>query len=176
MTMRTWGVWLPTVLGLMACSNGGGAGGGAAPDGGTTTGPRSGPPGTPGTSNGPGATSASQLAVLLQNTGRHGDTLLVTVKGSDPAGQTTEGHVRLLDAAGKPVVAFDTDWDGVPDSAEKRVHFDQSTLGQKSFTATVTLPGLYAANTSIASAEVSLSDVNGVLSPAVTATLLPQVV
>jgi hypothetical protein len=165
-TSRTWGAWLPAAVALVACSGGGGANS----DGGTGASP-GGPHGVPPPSTGPGA---SQLTVTLQNTRRHGDTILFTVKGSDPAGQTTEAHVRLLDSSNMPVTAFDTNWDGIADSAEQRLHFDQSTLGQKTFTQTITLPELYANHPSIASAVVSLSDASGKLSLPVTATLFPQ--
>jgi hypothetical protein len=173
MAIRRGIVWLPAAWALIACTGGGSKSTGttsAAPDGGT--GPGGGSSGAaPQQSSGPGA---SRLTVTLQNSGRHGDTLLFTVQGNDPAGQTTEAQVKLLDASNAPVVAFDTNWDGVPDSAEQRVHFDQSTLGQKTFTQTITLPEFYALSPSIESAIVSLSDVNGNQSPPVTAVLYQQ--
>ena len=159
--------------GMVACS-GGGSGATPKTDGGSTTSLGSGPPGTPGASWGPGATSASQLSALVQNGGRNGAALVFTVQGSDPAGQTTEAQVQLLDASNNPVVAFDTNWDGVADSAQKLLHFDQSTLGQKTFRQTITLPGLYGQFPTIASAVVSLSDMNGKLSAAITTDLLAQ--
>lgn len=112
--------------------------------------------------------------VTLTNVGRHGETLLFQIQGSDPAAQTTEAHIQLLDASGTPVNAFDTNWDGKADSNDTRLHFDQSTLGQKTFTAAITLSGFYALNPRIASASVSLSNVFDADSPAVTANLVPQ--
>ncbi len=114
------------------------------------------------------------ISVTMQNSGRHGDTLLFTVDGSDSNAATTEVDVKLLDAQNSPVIAFDTDWDGDPDSAETRLHFDQSTIGQKTFAQTITLPGLYASAPTVAAAVVSLSDANGNLSAPVTVALQAQ--
>jgi hypothetical protein len=170
----------------VACNQGGGAANShgqsaGSADGGSqmASGGSSGGGTHPGTDAGVGAgdgggSGGGQFAVTLQNVGRHGDTLLLTVHGADPAGQTTEVHARLLDTSNTPVVAFDTDWNGSPDSAEQRLHFDQSTLGQKTFTQTITLPGLYGSFPNIGAAAVALSDVHGKLSPEVTATLTQQ--
>lgn len=170
MAIRTLCLWLTAGGALVACSGGGAA---ASHNGQTGSSPDAGPAaqGHPQTGV---ATPSGQLAVTLQNSGRHGDDLLFTVQGADPAAQTTEVHVSLLDASNAPVAAFDTDWDGVADSAEKRVHFDQSALGQKTFKQTATLAHLFAKAPSIASAVVSLSDSNGNLSPSVTAVLQAQ--
>jgi hypothetical protein len=108
--------------------------------------------------------------------GRHGETLVLDIQGSDPAAQTTEADVKLLDANGAPVIAFDTNWDGKPDAAETILHFDQPTVGQKAFTTTITLPELYASLPSIASATVALSNVWHEMSTPITATLVPQAV
>ena len=173
MSIRASGLCFAAVTALVGCSSGGGA----PADGKPASGPNDAGPGgaMAGQGDGSGAASNGELSVSLQNTGRHGDALLITVQGSDPAAQTTEAHVQLLDAMNVPVIAFDTNWDGAPDSADKRLHFDQSTLGQKTFRATITLPGLYA-SPSVASAVVALSDANGKLSDPVTATLHPQAV
>lgn len=113
-------------------------------------------------------------AVTLQNSGRHGTSLYFTVQGNDPNAQTTEVEVQLQDASGSPVVAFDTDWDGVADSAKTRLHFDASTLGQNNFSQTITLPGLYANASKVAQAVVSLVDQSGNVGTATTVTLEQQ--
>ena len=200
--MRAWGVGMAAcaaAAGMVACS-----GGGDSSDAGSTTASKGASTGasstraagsatsgsnstktsaSKGTTSGAadaGSTTATGAATLssvtMANVGRHGDTLLFTVKGADPAAQTTEVHVRLLDASSAPVIAFDTNWDGVADSAETRLHFDQSALGQKTFTQTITLPGLFANVPNVASAEVALSDAQGNLSPSMTATLSAQTV
>ena len=173
MSIRASGLCFAALTALGGCSAGGGAPSDAKPTGATNDAGSG--AGVSGQSDGGAVASNGQLSVSLQNSGRHGDALLITVQGSDPAGQTTEAHVKLLDATNAPVIAFDTNWDGAPDSAEKRLHFDASTLGQKTFRQTITLPGLYA-SPSVASAVVALSDANGNLSSPVTATLHPQAV
>jgi hypothetical protein len=112
----------------------------------------------------------------MANVGRQGQTLVFTVKGADPAGQTSEIQASVFDKDGNPVDAFDTNWDGLPDANATRFHFDASTLGQKSFTGTVTLPGVYGQTPGIASAKIALSNVQGAQSPSVTVALSEQTV
>jgi hypothetical protein len=181
--MRTTrlGLWLTVGATLVACSKGAGS---AAPDGGgaSTSGSSSGGKNDAGSSTtkpgGDGGTSTAPLtpAVTLRNIGRNGQTLQLAVQGNDPAGNTTEAHVQLLDASGNPVTAFDTNWDGIADSSEQLLHFDQSTLGQKNFAQTITLAGLFAASPTIGSAVVAFSDIAGNLAPALTTTLHVQTV
>jgi hypothetical protein len=118
--------------------------------------------------------SATLSSATMANVGRKGETLLFTIQGADPSAQTSEVHVKLFDSSDAPVKAFDTDWDGVADSAETRLHFDQSMLGQKTFTQTITLPGFFAGAPTIASAEIALSDAQGRLSAPATVTLQAQ--
>ncbi len=112
--------------------------------------------------------------VTFTNIGRHGDVLFLTLDGTDSAGLTTEANVQVIDANSQPVIAFDTNWDGVADSSQKRFHFDTSTLGQTAFTGTITIPNVYTASTTIAAAIVSLSDVNGAVTSEITAPLIVQ--
>jgi hypothetical protein len=181
------GFWLGAGVALVGCSGGSG---GKASDAGSSgsSATQKGEPGPDGGSSqsksdggsmGAGTVGADAGAfgltsLTVRNSGRHGDGLLFEVQGTDPAGETTEVHVKVLDASNNPVVAFDTNWDGVADSAEQRLHFDTSSLGQKKFTQTITLPGLYATAPTIASAVVSLSNIDGVLSPSTTAMLTLQ--
>ena len=164
MAIRRLGWWLTAAVAIVACKSGE-----AASDGGPASGSPQTGTGAAGSPQGGTPTPASngQLVTTMQNSGRHGQDLLFTVQGGDPKGQTTEAQVQLFDASNRPVIAFDTNWDGVPDSAQKRLHFDQSTLGQKTFKQTITLPQLYAQAPTIASAVVSLSDSGGNLSPSV---------
>jgi hypothetical protein len=182
MRIANWSLWLSVGATLVACSKGGngdGPDGGSASsaaggktDAGTATKPDAGHP----TSSSSGSTTTATAAsvVTMRNIGRNGGTLEFTVTGSDPSGQTTEAQVQLLDASGTPVIAFDTNWDGMPDSASKLLHFDASTLGEKTFTQTITLPGLYALAPTIASATVALSNEGGQLGPTLTADLTSQ--
>ncbi|MGA2451716.1 MAG: hypothetical protein ABTD50_23920 [Polyangiaceae bacterium] len=127
--------------------------------------------------------------VSLANVDRHGDTLVLSLDGTDTAGLTTEALVQFVDGAGHPITVFDTNWDGVADSSQKRFHFDSSTFGQTSFSATITMPNMYSV---VAAAEypdagaddgginvtlaaiVALSDVNGDVTSQLTAPLAPQ--
>ena len=186
MRIRILGFCLVAGIASAGCSGGGGssgtspeagpvATGAGAHDAGEGNGPPT-PDGgvTPVAEGGTPVSSSSLQAITMRSGGRHATDLVFDVQGSDPTGHTTELHARLLDASNNPVAAFDTNWDGVGDSAEQRLHFDASTLGQKTFTQTVTLPNLYSNFPTIASAIVSLSDINGGLSPSLTAPLTPQ--
>jgi len=122
------------------------------------------PPGEePGSTPG-GAPIAKNLtlnAVSFKNVGRRGDTLRIAVKGADTLKETSAIHVKLVDEADAPVVALDTDWDGVPDAAERRFHFDASTLGQATFTGTVLIPNAFPQTSKIAKVIVALEDEAG---------------
>jgi hypothetical protein len=181
------GFWLTTSAALAACSGSHSKAGDQDTDPGSTTGSS----GTSGSSSGTSSGSTSKpktdagasgsssdagahpktdagdagplqaFAVTLQNSGRHGTSLYFAVQGSDANAQTTEMQVQLQNAAGATVTAFDTDWDGVADSASTRLHFDTSTLGETNFTTSITLPGMVANVPSIAQAVVSLVDQSG---------------
>jgi hypothetical protein len=188
MAIRRLSIWLAAGGALAGCSSapsgsqGGAFDGGMSdsgavkvapgPDGGKASGTDGGARADAGAGGDAGTFALESVSV--RNGGRHGDVLLFNVQGSDSTGQTTEVHARVLDASNNPVIAFDTNWDGLPDSAETRLHFDTSTLGQKTFTQTITLPGVFGAAPSIASAVVSLSNAAGVLSASQTAALTVQ--
>lgn len=152
------------------------SGGGASSSGGTSSGDDGTNPGDDGGSD--GAPVQSRTATLddvsFANVDRHGSTLVLTIDGTDTAGLTTEANVQAVDSSNNPVIAFDTNWDGVADSSQKRFHFDTSTLGQTSFTATITIPFVYGDAPTIASAVVSLVDANGAVTQPLTASLAVQ--
>jgi len=100
-------------------------------------------------------------AVSFRNVGRHGEDLRVAVKGRDPSRTTSSMHVRLVDKDGNPVPALDTDWDGEPDSAEKRYRFSESTLGQDTFMGAVIIPRVYSATSPVARVVVALENEAG---------------
>ncbi|HEY4013483.1 MAG TPA: hypothetical protein VGM06_09100 [Polyangiaceae bacterium] len=150
----------PTMVNKMSSSSGGASGSSS---------------GAVGSSSGVTPTpNGGQFTVTMQNSGRHGDDVVFSIQGSDPAGKTTEAHVKLVDPTGMPVIAFDTNWDGVTDSAEQRVHFDTSTLGQTTFQTTITLSHALSNAPRIGGASVALSDVHGTLSTAANVTLSQQ--
>jgi len=183
MKIRTYERWLTASLALIAAScashspsssetTASTSGGGSSGSGGAGTGDDGGSLGDD------GGTVQSRTATLndvsFANYDRKGSTLLLTMDGTDSASQTTEAVVKVVDSKGKPVVAFDTNWDGVADSAQTRFHFDSSTLGQSAFTGTITIPGVYALAPTIASAIVELSDINGAVTSTLTAPLTLQ--
>lgn len=140
------------------------AGGAEIPEGATDTPPPETPGG--GTSSGgeapsPIAKGVALTATSFRNIGRLGEDLRVAVKGTDAAKNTSAIFVRFVDAAGAPVVALDTDWDGVPDASERRFHFDVSTIGQASFTGSVVIPGTFSPTSKIAKAVVALENEAG---------------
>lgn len=150
------------------------------------------PPGTsPGTSDGagPGAGDggapdgggklpAKNLAlsgVSFRNVGRKGDALRIGIKGADTHMETSAAIVRVVDADGAPVVAFDTNWDGVADAPERRFHFDSSAMGQPTFVASITIPDVFGRAPSIAKVIVTLEDEVGGHSAPITQALSKQV-
>jgi hypothetical protein len=169
---------------VFACSSAGEPSADATDGGDTTTPPEGTAEGgdvpTEGSSSGSSgeALPAKNLAlngVTFRNVGRRGDTLRVGIKAADTRKETSAAIVRVLDANGAPVVTFDTDWDGVPDAAERRFHFDASTLGQASFLAAITIPGAYGPDSTIAKVAVTLEDELGNHSAPVTQALAKQV-
>jgi hypothetical protein len=111
--------------------------------------------------NHPIAKNLALSAVSFKNVGRYGEALRVAVKGADTGKQTSAMFVRFVDSADQPVIALDTDWDGAPDAAERRFHFDTSTLGQASFIGSVVIQGVFSPSSKIAKVIVSLVDEAG---------------
>jgi len=152
---------------VLACNPPGESGGeeapgGAAGGGGDTGTPAAPPGGGGGSSSGSGPSSPPSDVALTSASasasGRAGDAVRIVVKGTDSSARTTSAIVKTLDAAGKPVEALDTDWDGLPDAAERRFRFDGSTLGKTKFTGAITIPGVLATSPTIAKVEVTLVD------------------
>jgi hypothetical protein len=163
---RTWCALLGALV-ATACSSaadspateGGSPDGGEAPATDADAGPGGTDPG--GSGGGPVAKNLTLSAVSFKNVGRYGEALRVAVKGADTTKQTSAVFVRFVDDAGAPVVSLDTDWDGVPDSAERRFHFDESTIGQASFTGSVIIPNVFSPSSKIAKVVVAIEDEAG---------------
>jgi len=139
-------------------ADGPGAGDGSAPDGG-------------------GPLPAKNLAlngVSFRSVGRTGEALRVGIKGVDTHKETSAAIVRVVDADGAPVIAFDTNWDGVADAPERRFHFDTSTVGQASFVAAITIPEVFGRAPTIAKVIVTLEDEAGGHSAPLTQALSKQ--
>ncbi|HVU04110.1 MAG TPA: hypothetical protein VHE30_20270 [Polyangiaceae bacterium] len=158
-----------------------GSGSGGAPGKGGTGGKTGG--GSGGTAGGGGAGGGTPeptpIPVLDTATahvsGRNGDGLLFTVAGSDADENVVFLSVTVSDAGGAPVQAFDTNLDGVPDSAEARLFFDADVRGTSPFSATATLRGVLAVFPTIAHASMHLVDEAGNESGVVEADVTPQI-
>lgn len=98
----------------------------------------------------------SVTSIDAQVVGRDGNQIQFTVSGTRPASGVYSIAVSFEDGSGAPVVAFDSDFDAVPDSADGRIVFDTPVLTD-TFTATATLSGIQDA-TKLVKAKVSLVD------------------
>jgi len=142
--------------------------GGSAPDAlGTSSGGSS---GTPTPTNADVKLSSATAQVV----GRNGEDLRIVASGTDGRKLTASATVKVVDAAGQPVIALDTDWDGEPDSAERRFRFDKSTIGKSKFTGIITVPGMIAAAPTAAKVIVTLEDDTGARSTSITADIAAQ--
>lgn len=103
-------------------------------------------------------------AVSARNMGRQGETIQLSISGSDPDGQTSALHVRFTDDNDQPAPMLDSDWDGVIDSAEGTFHFDASTLTSKTFDGVVTIPHIFGAKSKATKAHLSLENEAGIRS------------
>ncbi len=127
----------------------------------------------PGSSDGPVAANLALTSLTFRQVGRKGDDLLVEVSGTDSLKATSAVVLTFLDASGAPVpAAVDTDWDGEPDAAGKRFHFEASTMGKDAFTGTVLVKGAFLS--SIHGVRAALEDEAGGLSASVKADLTVQ--
>jgi hypothetical protein len=109
------------------------------------------------------ATAATFAAFTARAIGRAGGDLQVVVEGEDLT-QTAYGiHLRLRDAWGLRVLAFQGNWSGTSpgtfgaNAAERRVLFDPSDgAGQTTLARTVTLPGFLKDFPAIDNVEVAI--------------------
>ena len=125
---------------------------------------------TPGTHDGAdgGGTDGGQVVaaappVLLtasgQGAGRLGKDLRIGITGSDANGDLAALEIRLLNASGGPVLAFDSDRSGgPPDSATSTLRFDVAPGAETIFDTSATVEGLYGSTPGIAQVAVKLVD------------------
>ncbi|MBI5546355.1 MAG: hypothetical protein HY901_20910 [Deltaproteobacteria bacterium] len=109
-----------------------------------------------------------------QISGRTGRDLRFTVKGHDQNLDVVGLWVRLLDAQGQPVLAFDSDRDGTLDSASGPVGLDDQKLVGESLTATATLRKLLDKVQSAAQVGVALQDATNLRSEEMVAPVVAQ--
>lgn len=136
----------------------------------------SGSSGSSGSSGTPVAKSLTLAGLTFRNVGRQGDALRIGIKGGDTLKETSAAVIKTVDENDAPVVTFDTNWDGVPDSAERRFHFDSSTLGMATFLASITIPGVYGETSKIAKVVVKLEDESGGQSATLTQPIAKQAI
>jgi hypothetical protein len=160
-------------------SSGGSSSGGSSSGGSSSGGSSSGGSSSGGTDGGDAGNDAAPpvtppvLSLLgVNQAGRGGGDVLVTITGGDPNKSAFGLDITLADAAGQPVLAFPSFTGG--STAERVVLFDDaSAAGLATFTKTVTLPGFYRSFPTIAKVTATVVDKVGA-SNAMTATLTKQ--
>lgn len=137
-------IWVSCVVLLAACSGSkqGGQGGG---DGGTG-------------GDGGSDAMASLTQVEARQSGRSGKDLSLSLKGTDPKKSVASAWVRLFDAQGAPLNGFDSNADGVPDSAEGAVTLSNVKVTMGQLTASATLTRMLEAAPDLAKVGVALQD------------------
>ncbi len=93
-----------------------------------------------------------------QVSGRTGRDLRISVKGKDRNLDAVSVWVRLLDAQGQPVLALDTNRDGVGDAAEGSLTLDGRKWVGEVVTGGATVRGSFASGTGPAQVAVALVD------------------
>lgn len=162
-----WMILVPALL--SACGpaatdseDGGGGDGGSAGSGGT---------GGRGGGGGEAPGEAPRLtAFAARISGRSGDDLTLDLAGTDADEDTQALWLRLTDAGDRPIVAFDSDGDGVLDSGEGLVALPAEARGSRDIAATLTLGGLFRT----AKVAAALVDAAGHASDEETATVQAQ--
>lgn len=125
-----------------------GADGGATPDGG----------GVVATADG-GAAFAPQLTTAEASvSGRTGRDLRISIKGKDRNLDAATAWVRLLDAQGAPLVAFDSDRDGLADASEGPLTLEGKRWVGEVVTGTASVRGLFARTPGVTQVAVTLVD------------------
>jgi hypothetical protein len=107
-------------------------------------------------------------------TGRAGEGVTVSVEGEDGDKDVIFLGAQWQDADGNPVVAFDSNWDGIPDTDKARVFFDKSVSGQATFDATITAPAFMVDHPRATTLVAHLEDAAGQQSDDLTAEIAPQ--
>lgn len=153
-----------------AAPGGDGHGGGSGGNGGTAGGGGQGGSGGSG-----GGTTDPEKAPKLQSAaarfaGKTGDDLYLEFSGTDPDGDVDSALVRFLDSTGAPVAVFDSDADGVNDSADLLLNLAGSLARKKEFSGTSLLRG-YGVGSSI---ELTLVDGDGNQSNTLRTTIVAQ--
>lgn len=141
--------WLALTAGLTACGSGGGSGGDGDGQGGDG---QDGPSEISSTPEPPTMTSAQMLA-----SGRRGTDLRLAVVGHDANADAVSLWVKFLDANGNPVPYWDSDYDGVADSAENTLALSAAD-GSLKFDTALTFSRFVLDRSAAVQAEMALVD------------------
>lgn len=96
--------------------------------------------------------------------GRTGKDLRIGVKGTDRDKNIAAVTVKLMDGQGGPVIGFDTDHDGQPDSAEGNLPVEGMTWAGETVTGAAIARGVFNANITVVQVAVTLIDAVGLTS------------
>lgn len=151
----------------------GGDGGVVAPDGGEGGGAGS---GSAVTVDGGVAFAPQLTSVEARVSGRTGKDLRLSVKGKDRNLDASSLWVRLLDAQGGPVLAIDTNRDGLVDASEGPLALEGKRWVTEILTATASLRGLFAHPVAVSQVSVILVDAAGLQSEELVVPVLQQLV
>jgi hypothetical protein len=106
-----------------------------------------------------GTAFAPQLTMATARvSGRTGRDLQLSVKGKDRNLDVTSIWVRLMDGSGSPVVAIDSNRDGVADATEGPLVLEGKKWVSETITATATIRGLFAHGSDVRQVGVTLVD------------------
>ncbi|MCK6551518.1 hypothetical protein L6R52_37125 [Myxococcota bacterium] len=114
------------------------------------------------------------VSATARGSGERGDDLLVTVIGESDDADAARIALRALGHQGEERILFDSDGDGLADSAEEIGWLDENVDGETSFTAHATRIGLGASELAIGRFAITLIDADGDRSNTVTVALEPQ--
>lgn len=155
-------------------------GGGSTGTGGGSTGMGG---GNGGTGGGTGVTSDGGVAyppeftmLEVRASGRTGRDLYFAVKGKDRNLDAVSVWVRLLDAAGNPVMALDTNRDSTSDASEGFLTLENKRWVDETLTAGATVRGLFRRTQEVTQVGVSLVDATDLRSEEQVVPITEQVV
>jgi hypothetical protein len=127
-----------------------------------------------GSSDGGADALPTLTSVEARQSGRSGKDLSLSIKGTDPKKTVASAWVRLLDANGRPLDGFDTNADGVPDSAEGAVTLEGVKVDKGQLTASATLTRMLEAQPNLAKVGVALQDAMGQRTSELVVTMIAQ--
>jgi hypothetical protein len=123
----------------------------------------------------PGQAAPELISADAWRSGRVGDGVGITLEGDDPNGDIVRIGVRFLDGDGQALSCFDSDADGVPDTAEGSARIDTPVGNKPSFTGTAWFPGILQWCPTAVRYQIWLQDSANLLSAAIESDILGQV-